>query len=319
MNISFRQLRAFVTISQLRSFTLAADRLHATQAGLSILIRDLEAAVGVRLIDRTTRSVTLSSAGDALLPVAERMLSDLETLLEAGHGLAAKRSGRIAFGMPPSLAATLLPPALKKFRSLYPNIIVIGRECLIEELTSRLYRHEIEFGIAFGVVNNLEFESTLLMQESLVIACAADHPLARKRRVKWRDIVDYPLVTMSREGTVRTLAEHALHGLGLALTPAYEVSNATTATELARIGLGVAIVSSLTGGTHETGDAIIRKLHDPVVNRPISLVTKKRAALSPAARSFVDLLREITAQTGGGIGTKYERSAAPAATTRRGH
>ncbi|HEX5463311.1 MAG TPA: LysR family transcriptional regulator [Burkholderiales bacterium] len=318
MNISFRQLRAFVTISQLRSFTLAADRLHATQAGLSILIRDLEAAVGVRLIDRTTRSVTLSSAGDALLPVAERMLSDLETLLEAGHGLAAKRSGRIAFGMPPSLAATLLPPALKKFRSLYPNIIVIGRECLIEELTSRLYRHEIEFGIAFGVVNNLEFESTLLMQESLVIACAADHPLARKRRVKWRDIVDYPLVTMSREGTVRTLAEHALHGLGLALTPAYEVSNATTATELARIGLGVAIVSSLTGGTHETGHAVIRKLHDPVVNRPISLVTKKRAALSPAARSFVDLLREITARTSGGTDTKYKHSAAPAATTRRG-
>jgi LysR family carnitine catabolism transcriptional activator len=318
MNINFRQLRAFVTISRLRSFTLAADRLHATQSGLSILMRDLETAVGVRLIDRTTRSVTLSSAGEALLPVAERMLSDLETLLEAGHGLAAKRSGRIAFGMPPSLAATLLPSVLKKFRSLYPNIAVIGRECLIEELTSRLYRREIEFGIALGVVNNLEFESTLLMQESLVIACAAGHPLARRRRVKWRDIVDYPLITMSREGTVRTLAEHALHGLGLALTPAYEVSNATTATELARIGLGVAIVSSLTGGTHETGHAVIRKLHDPVVNRPISLVTKKRAALSPAARSFVDLLRQMTAQTVGHAGVKRKRGTAPAAASRHG-
>jgi LysR family carnitine catabolism transcriptional activator len=310
MNINFRQLRAFVIISRLRSFTLAADRLHATQAGLSILIRDLEATVGVRLIDRTTRSVTLSSAGEALLPVAERMLSDLETLLEAGHGLAARHSGRIAFGMPPSLAATLLPPVLQRFRASYPDIAVTCRECLIEDLTSRLYRRDIEFGIAFGVVNNLEFESTLLMHESLVAACAADHPLARKRTVTWRDITDYPLVTMSREGTVRTLAEHALHGLGLALTPTYEVSNATTATELARIGLGVAIVSSLTGLASDGGQAVIRKLHGPVVNRPISLVTRKRAALSPAAGGFVDLLRQTTAEALRRGGRKRKRGAA---------
>src|SRR5258707_4649003 len=107
MNINLHQLRIFVAVARLGNFTRAAERLHLSQPSLSLHIRQLEADLGVRLFDRSTRSVALTSAGADFLPGAERLLEDFEATVGAVADLAARRRGRVAVAVLPSVAAEL--------------------------------------------------------------------------------------------------------------------------------------------------------------------------------------------------------------------
>jgi len=109
MNINLRQLRAFVSISHLGGFTKAAEALHATQPTLSAQINQLEESLGVRLFDRSTRSVTLTQVGRDLLPVVDKVLSDLAAVSVRARDVAQKNTGRVVVAALPSISSTLLP------------------------------------------------------------------------------------------------------------------------------------------------------------------------------------------------------------------
>src|SRR5271155_3605175 len=96
MNVTLRQLRAFVTVSQTGQFTLAAERMHITQPALSTLVRELEGALKVKLLDRHTRMVRLTEAGSGFYAVAEKTLSDLDNAITNTHSLATLSSGRVS-------------------------------------------------------------------------------------------------------------------------------------------------------------------------------------------------------------------------------
>src|SRR6185503_18437334 len=109
MNINFRQLRAFATIGRLGSFTKAAAALHATQPALSAQIRELEEALGVKLFDRSTRSVTLTQAGEDLMPSVDTVLTDLSSVVARARDVVKRNTGRVTVAALPSLAATVMP------------------------------------------------------------------------------------------------------------------------------------------------------------------------------------------------------------------
>src|SRR5882672_10342648 len=111
MNISLRQLRAFAAVAQLGSFTRAADALHATQPALSAQINELEDSLGVRLFDRSTRSVTITQAGRDLLPVVAKILDDVARVPTHARDVARKNIGRVVVAALPSVSSTLLPQA----------------------------------------------------------------------------------------------------------------------------------------------------------------------------------------------------------------
>jgi LysR family carnitine catabolism transcriptional activator len=298
MNLNLRQLEAFVLLAHLGGFSRAADQLHLTQAGLSILIRRLEERLNARLVERTTRSVALTPAGHQVLPIAERMLADAQSILACGRGVTADQAGRISLGLAPQLAGTVLPEVLKAFRDDYPRVSVIFRECVNEEIIGRIYAREVDFGLGFGIQKNTELDSQPLTEDTLAVAFPPGHPLARKRVVRWKDLPAYPIITLTVGSTVRTLTENVFLGSGQALVPAYEATNTITALALAREGLGVAIVPTSIRPAATAQGMLLRPLRDPVVRRSLNLITRRGSVLSDPSQRFIALFTAAVARIG---------------------
>ncbi|ARP81571.1 hypothetical protein CAL12_12665 [Bordetella genomosp. 8] len=308
MNLNLRQLEAFVLLARLGGFSRAADQLHLTQAGLSILIRRLEERLDTRLVERTTRSVALTPAGSQVLPIAERMLADAQAVLACGRGLAADQAGRISLGLAPQLAGTVLPEVLKAFRDDFPRVSVVFRECVNEEIIGRIYAREIDFGLGFGIQKNSELDSQALTEDTLAVAFPPGHALARKRIVRWKDILSEPIITLTVGSTVRTLTENVFMGAGQALRPAYEATNTITALALAGKDLGVAIVPTSIRPAAAAHDMLLTPLRDPVVRRSLNLVTRRGSVLSDPGQRFIDLFSAAVAQIDTHAGATGRRS-----------
>jgi DNA-binding transcriptional LysR family regulator len=137
MNVTLRQLQAFTGVYRTRSITRAARELGITQSAASLLIQQLEAQLGVKLFDRSTRSVQPTLAADEAVHAAERMLGDALGLSRRMRDLAQARAGRVAFLASAGTASALLPSVLAKFRAGYPDIEIDMRDVAADDLVPR--------------------------------------------------------------------------------------------------------------------------------------------------------------------------------------
>ncbi len=291
MNISLRQLEAFLAVAQLESFTRAAERLQLTQSAVSLLVRELENQLSARLFDRTTRAVRLTDAGRELYPFADKALADLQAGIDNTRDLLAKKKGRVVVGAPPLLASHLLPPVVARFRESYPGVAVALRDLLADEIATRVASGEVDFGI--GTFHRLEQDlaSQTLARDSLILVAPRKHPLTRKRKLRWRDLGAAPLIALDRHSGLRHLVDRFLEAADCDPRPAYEVSFITTAIGMVESGLGVSVLPSYILLSTRHSRVETRLLEEPVVEREISLVTRAGRSLSPAAESFAEFAR----------------------------
>ncbi|HEY9279416.1 MAG TPA: LysR family transcriptional regulator [Eoetvoesiella sp.] len=293
MNLNIRQVEAFVCVARLRGFSRAASQLHMSQAGLSILIKNLEARLGVQLVERTTRNITLTPIGFRVLPIAERMLGDTKTLLSLVKGNYSNYEGNVALALAPALATTVLPEALKIFNDRYPKVTVVFRECVNEELVGQLYANEVEFGLAFGVKSNKELECQRIGNDEFVVVCTPDHPLAAKRQVNWRDLVNYPFITTPLGSAGRATVDKAFELINERPTPIYSPTNSLTAVALARQQLGVAVVSSCIRPAALISHMVVKTLHEPVMRRDLSVVRRTGSNPSEPCQVLIKIFAEL--------------------------
>src|SRR5690349_2441616 len=147
ISLTLRQLEAFVAVAENGSYTKAARFLRMSQPGLTANILRLEDHLGVRLFDRTTRSVELTSAGADLLHPIRRLLEDLSQTISDMQGLSDRRRGRVVFACLPSIAARLVGPALQNFLTSFPGITVKIIDGDATNVASRVRTREADFGI----------------------------------------------------------------------------------------------------------------------------------------------------------------------------
>src|SRR5215510_11216721 len=148
MNLATRELTAFLTLAEQRNFTRAAALCHLSQPAFSALVKALEDAMGARLFDRTTRSVELTAEGRVLLEPARRLLRDADAMLADVRDHAARRRGRVAIALLPSLAAGWLPPLLAAFHRKYPGIEIDVADVLSDACTERQRAGSVDFAQA---------------------------------------------------------------------------------------------------------------------------------------------------------------------------
>lgn len=139
MNVTLRQLHAFIAVAQTGSFTLAAERLFVTQSALSGLIRELESSLGLRLFDRSTRRLRLSVIGQELYPQIEKILHDLEGVVSEAGNLKALQRGKVRIAVPQLLACTLLPQVMADFKALHPGVQLRMVDCAVESVMARVF------------------------------------------------------------------------------------------------------------------------------------------------------------------------------------
>jgi DNA-binding transcriptional LysR family regulator len=147
MNVTLRQIRCFHVVSELGSFTRAAQRLRMTQPGLSLIVRELEKALEVRLLDRTTRQVELTAAGREFLGATLRVIHDLDDSIRNARELTNRKRGKLTVAAPPLLAATLLPVAIADYKRAYPGIDAAVLDVQTDEVIARVRSGEADCAI----------------------------------------------------------------------------------------------------------------------------------------------------------------------------
>lgn len=292
MNVSLRQLRAFVEIARRKGFTAAAQRLNLTQSALSHLIRQLEAELGVRLFDRSTRSIALTAAGTELLQNAERILTDVENVVSGLRDLVAKRRGRVTVAAPPVLAASLIPVAVAQFKALYPQVGVRLLDVLTADILEAVRTGEADLGVGTFRKTEPEIRLDTLYEDRLMAVLPATSRFARKRRVTWTDLRDLPLIMMSSKSAFHSLVERAANQAGLQSVPAYEVGYMGTAIGLVEAGLGVAVLPAYARSMVDSRKALVRPIDGPAVTREVAIASRAGRSLSPAADRFAAVLRQ---------------------------
>ncbi|WP_051237172.1 LysR family transcriptional regulator [Ottowia thiooxydans] len=294
MNVSLRQLRAFVLGIECTSFSAAAARMGMTQPGYSLLIRQLESELGLRLFQRTTRHVEPTQAGLDLLAYARRTLQSMEETCRVAEDARELRMGTLRLAVVPSVACGLLPAILLRFHSMHAGIRLELRE---EQATNfaemvRAGRSEIGLGLLLQPDEALQFEP--LLRDHLVALLPPGHPLVSRTNITWRSLVGHDYISVTTQSSVRVRADQAAVEAGQAMKPSYEVDSLTTAVALVRAGLGYAIVPSLALESLNFGPVVVRPVEKPRAWRSIGLLSRPSFVLSPVAEAFAALAREIT-------------------------
>jgi len=287
MNISVRQIRAFAAVAQLGTFTRAAEALHTTQPALSAQINDLEEMLGVRLFDRSTRSVTITQAGKELLPTVDKVLADLHLIVTHARDVAQKNVGRVVVAALPSVSSTLLPHAIARFRARFPGVTIVLRDALAERIVEMIRDDIADFGLTSAPGNDPQMAFTTLASDRMVAVFPRSHPLVKRPRLKLADLLDTPLILMNRESSVRHIVDQACAELGRIAAPAYEAEFMATAIGMVRAGLGATLLPSSALEITAASDLVAHPLDDPTLTRQLGVLRKKQRAYSPAASSFV--------------------------------
>lgn len=295
MNIKYRPLKAFLLAASTGSFTHAADRLGVTQPSFTALIQDLEDVLGARLFERTTRSISLTAAGQEFLLRIQRPLTDLEEAYRVVLDLAAVRRGSIVMGALPSTSLTLIPPALGSLRVAHPALQVRVREAHNDELIGMLRTNQIEFALATMLEPAADLAFLPLIDDSFFAVFPVGHELASRSALRWSDLMRHNLVLLSQGSSIRDQFDQAAERETAAPLSSshYDVTHMTTAVGLVRQGLGITVLPRLALPELNLTGLLSKPLNETSARRTIGLMHRRDRSLSPAAQAFHEQLTTV--------------------------
>ncbi|WP_033279030.1 MULTISPECIES: LysR family transcriptional regulator [unclassified Streptomyces] len=292
--MQFQQLQYFVAVAETRHFTRAADLVHVAQPSLSQQIKALERELGADLFLRARGNITLTDAGEALLPLARRILADADTARHEVQELAQLRSGRIRLGATPSLCTGLLPDVLRAFHDRYPGIRLLIEEGGSHDLVRELARGALDLAL---VVLPLPTPSPALttvelLREDLVVVSSPEAPApGRGRTVRISDLEGERLVMFRHGYDLRELTVAACRAEGFEPDFAVEGGEMDAVLGFVRAGLGVAVVPRMVATKSGRG-LRVTSLARPGLHRTIALAHRSDVAPPRAARELQRMLLE---------------------------
>lgn len=294
MDLNLRQVRAFVAVARLGSFTRAAALLHVAQPTLTVQIRKLEEALTVRLFDRTSRSVALTQTGRDLLPVLGRLVQDLDGVVAEVRNHGAGYQGLVRVAALPTAAAALLPKAIGSFRITYPGADFRIRDVIARRVLALVEAEEVDIGITGGPTKAVDIDVLLAIEDRMHVVFPQTHTLAEARAITPDLLMRYPLIMMDPDTSVRAVVEAGFHAAGLIPRPAAEVTYMMTAVGMVQAGLGITILPSSAKEIDAYPMIRSRRIEAAGFERRISLVKKGGRTLPPLSALFVSHLRETT-------------------------
>lgn len=297
MKLEARQLRYFVAVAEELHFGRAANRLHMSQPPLSQQIRQLEVLLGVQLFERTKRSVKLTYAGEVFLGQARSVLGGFDDAVDTVRAAARGEGGFLRFGCTAASAYSVVPTLMRGFKERYPQVEVALHERLTSDQVRDLHESRLDVGLVRLPIDQPSLATERLLEERLVVAIPADHPLAAERIVDVGDLQGLPFIGFTRDGAryFHDMIEGILATSGVSPKVVQRATQLHVVAALVSAGLGLAVVP----------DAAARVLVDRVVYRPLRAdrlprpelyVCWRREGQTPLVRNFVALAREVAAQ-----------------------
>jgi len=289
--MELRQLRYFVMLAEERSFTRAAARLHITQSTLSHQIRQMEEELARPLFDRTSRRVVITEAGEALLASATRALREVDEGLRMLAADSDPLAGTLRIGATHTFNIKLIPECISQLGALHPAVSVVIREMFAPEIVRLVEAGEVDVGITYDPHRREHLAFETLYVEEMVLAVSADHPFAKRRRVRTVELHRRRMILPTQASVTRRIIDEALRSVAAEPVVAAEIDSvAATVALVRRTQLG-AIISRL--AAPDADDVRIIPLENPTPLRTPGLLTRRDATPSPALRTFVGIIRRV--------------------------
>lgn len=281
-----RQLAAFAEVARIRSFREAGEHLNLSSSAVSQLVADLEAAVGLRLFDRTTRNVSLSPAGREFLPSAMSVLKHLQLAQTAVDDISNRAAGVVRIAAPLILASLVLPATIQAYTRDRPKVVIRIRDAPVDNLVDMVSNADADLAIGSDYPNQGDVVRTDLFKSPWVLWCSPDHPLAAGKGLTWAQLRPFPLVVAGRDYE-RTLAlTHAESLSSERITPVDIVDNISTALGLAAVGDVATLAPAYVGILARKLGLVMRPISKPSDTRQVCIYHTSSRTVSPAADGF---------------------------------
>jgi DNA-binding transcriptional LysR family regulator len=306
MNITLRQLRVFRSVAEGRNFSRAGDQVGLSQPAVSRSISELESQLGLKLLDRTTREVVLTEAGQSLAARLDRVLDDLDQTLQDVAGLASARGGKVRVASSPTLSANLMPGCIASCAVQAPGIQFLLLDRIQQDVLDSVRSGEVDFGVVIEPSEADDLHCEAILDDPFVLVVPPAHRLARKAPVRWAALDGESLVLLDHASGSRRLIDQALERHGAHCEVKQQLGHPTTVFRMVEAGIGISVMPELSLPPEGLPQLVVRPLA-PRVQRAIMLIRRRNRALSPLAERVWGIVRETAA---------LSASAAPAPATK---
>ena len=285
-------LQAFVSVAECASFSVAAERLHLTQSAVSKRIAILEQQVGKKLFDRIARQVTLTEAGNALLPRAKHILQEYESAIQALNDLSGKAQGVLRIAISHHLGLHRLPPILKIFARQHPMVNLDIEFMDSEKAYEQVLHGQSEVAvITLALDSHQNIFSKKIWADPLRFICASDHPLTKIEVPNLNDLSQYPVILPGLNTYTGRIIQNLFDSQDIPLKSTLSTNFLETISTMVEIGLGWSVLP----------ETLVKNLHVMTpdyteVVRELGYIHHRKRSLSNAAVAFLQLL-ENSSQT----------------------
>jgi DNA-binding transcriptional LysR family regulator len=290
-DLTSRQLQTILALAEYGSFIAAASLLKTSQPAVTRTVKHVEEVLGIKLFERSTRSVQITAAGKEFVAVAGRMLNDLKITLRSMRELSDQRRGQIIISSIMSVANGKLPGLVSAYRLDHPGIELHVRDGVHGTVIEDVRSGAADFGITYLDDLPDPFLSVRVGREDFIVVLPKNHELARSKTLSLLDLKGVPLVSLPRDSRTRRVIDGAASSVGLTLNHVVTVSQFATMLGFVRAGIGLAIApkSGVASFLGKELNAI------PIRGRPLArdlgIITLKEREPSPAATGLMSLIK----------------------------
>lgn len=291
--MNLRDLRYFVALADTKHFGKAAERSYVSQPTLSAQIKKLENYLGVQLIERQPRRVTLTETGAKILPLARRILQESDEIVSLARNEHDPLSGKLKLALIPTIGPYLLPLVTRKLRKQLPALKLMLYEYQTQPLLEKLRSGEIELGILALPVGLDGLESVELYDENFTVAVPNQHPLAKRTGVKLDDLTGETLLLLEDGHCLRDQALDVCNRIDVKENEDYRATSLETLRQMVAAGLGITLLPELaTRGPFGSGQGLtVKSFSKPIPTRTVGAVWRKSTSRTAAIEAVCEVIR----------------------------
>lgn len=288
MNLTQRQLRMFTLVASTLSISRASESMHLSQPALSRAIQEFETQLGASLFHRTTRSLALTSEGKRFLPIARRLLSDINHAVESVRDKELALGGTVALAVGTAFACTALATVLRDFYKKHPTVRITIRDDNSKGITDRVMRSEVDFGIGTVVGESDSLAMRRLLTAPIGFVFNPSHfTLPQSPTVA--QLEKLPLLKETDDSSIMNLLRLRGSGVVSMMESGMEVSSLGVQLSLAQAGAGVAVMSAL-GASHPSAAKLRFVRLSPIVQREVFVMHRRDRPLRPPAMALIEAI-----------------------------
>jgi DNA-binding transcriptional LysR family regulator len=291
--MDINQLEVLVTVAKEKSFSRAADILNRTQPAISQAIRRLEADVGEKLFDRSSKDGTLTSAGNVLVEYARQMLNLRKDAQSAIRELKDLHHGKVTISANEHTVFYLLP-VIRNFRQRYPHIKVEVKRGVASRIPTEIIGREVELGVISFKPHDESVKSVAVESDELVMIVAPTHPLAKRGEVSVKDLGGENFVAHNAPSPYRESVIETFEKYSVPLNISVELPSLEAIKKLVETGTGVALVPKLSAQSElEQGTLAGLSIKEIRLERKLHIIYRRNTVLSHAAQAFLDTAKDV--------------------------